>query len=252
MKLSVCTDAVFMGRNTAEAMEVVKACGINAIEFWAWQGKNIDEIAAQARKLDMEIAAHCTSMVSLTDPGRRADYAAGLRETLEVAAKLQCRRIISQVGDDTGAPREEQRQSLIDGLRQCVPMLEAAGATLVIEPLNTKLDHKSYFLSAAGEAESVVDAVGSPWVRILYDCYHQQITEGDIIRSLTRLGGKVGHIHIAGVPGRHEADTGELRYEAVFAALNDLGYGGYVGLEYFPQGEAGEGLTRLARMFQSI
>lgn len=238
MKISVCTDALFGGMSTPDAMEAVHSCGIHAVEFWDWWGKDIDAIDQKRRELGMEIAAFCTRFVSLTDPSCREEYLEGLKETIEVAKKLGCKRIISQVGNDTGKPREEQRQSLIEGLKCSVPYLEAAGCELVVEPLNIRVDHAGYFLWASDEAAAILEAVGSPSVRMLFDCYHQQIMEGDIIRRATTLIDWIDHVHVAGNPGRHEPECGEINYKAVFEALDEAGYTGYVGFEFFPVGDA--------------
>ena len=112
----------------------------------------------------------------------------------------------------------------------------------VVEPLNTKLNHPGYFLSASKEAFDLIDEVGAQSVRVLYDIYHQQITEGDILRSLLPNLDKAGHIHAAGAPGRHELTQGELNYPNIFKQLRAAGYEGYVGLEYSPQQAPEEGL----------
>ena len=245
MKFSVCTDSVFSGVPTAEAMETVRACGIKAIEFWNWQGKDLAAIEENANRLSMEIAAFCTSAVSLTDPSCREKYISELKAALAVAKQLKCKRLISQVGNDTGDAAAKQRQSIIDGLKACVPLLEAADVTLLVEPLNTTIDHIGYYLSSSKEGGEIIDAVNSENVRLLYDCYHQQITEGDIIRNIQTLGPRIGHIHTAGNPGRHELNSGEMRYEGIFAAIDEMKYDGYVGLEYYPLRDVKESLIRL-------
>lgn len=245
MKFSVCTDAVFGGMNTADAMRAVKSCGINAVEFWGWWDKDINGIDKARRELNMSIAAICTRFISLTNPSLRNNYLKGLSETIAVAKKLGCTRIISQVGN-AGVSPDADKQSVIDGLKQCAGMLGDAGMVLVIEPLNTKIDHAGYFLESSAEGAEIVAEVGSPNVKLLFDFYHQQITEGGILRNSLALFDSIGHFHAAGVPGRNELDTGEINYINVFSELDKRfpDNGKFIGLEYFPKKDPVEGLKK--------
>jgi hydroxypyruvate isomerase len=247
MKFSVCTDAIFSDMKTADAMKIVKDCGFSAVEFWNWWDKDLDAIAAAHRELGVEVAAFCTRFISLTDPSKREAFVQGLKDTLEAAKKLECKTLIAQVGDDTGARRDFQHQSIIDGLKACAPLLEEAGVTLTIEPLNTRVNHIGYYLWSSEEGADIIDAVGSPNVKMLFDYYHQQIMEGDLVRRSIAVLGRIGHIHTAGTPGRHELTDGEVNYPCIFRALEEAGYNGYVGLEYFPLEDAQAGLKALAQ-----
>lgn len=247
MRLSVCIDAVFNGWDFIEGMEAVKKAGLNAFEFWAWWNKDIDAIIKAKERLGLETAAFCTRFVSLVDPEKREEYKKGLEETLEVAKLLDCKTIITQVGNEIpGVPREDQRLSLVQGLKECAPMLEKAGVTLVFEPLNTTVNHKGYYLWSSDEAFGIVDAVGSDKVKVLYDIYHQQIMEGNLISRITANINKIGHFHAAGNPGRHELSNGEINYPQVFEAIKQVPYLGYVGLEYFPLEDPIKGLQELS------
>ena len=161
----------------------------------------------------------------------------GLKRSIETAHTLNCKTLISQVGNDTGKVREYQHKSIVEGLSECKGMLESEGIILVIEPLNLIIDHKGYYLSKSGEAFDIVSEVGSPNVKVLYDIYHQQVTEGNIINTIRENIDLIGHFHAAGLPGRQELNRGELYYPAVFAAIDHAGYQGYVGLEYMPAGD---------------
>jgi hydroxypyruvate isomerase len=197
----------------------------------------------------MDVTALCTKFVSLVDASQRDAYLQGLRETVDVAERLECRAVITQVGAELAhVARGDQRRSLVDGLRACVPILRAAGVTLLVEPLNTAVDHPGYYLSESDEAFAVIDEVGDPHVKLLFDIYHQQITEGNLIARITRNIDKIGHFHVAGNPGRHELDSGEIHYPAVFRAIEACGYDGFVGLEYFPLREPLDGVKRALAM----
>ena len=137
----------------------------------------------------------------------------------------------------------------MEGLRACAPLLEDAEITLTIEPLNTLVNHPGYYLTSSAEGFEIVREVNSPRIRLLFDIYHQQITEGNLIANLTANAPLLGHIHAAGNPGRHELlGENEIHYPSVFAALKRTGYDKAVGLEYFPVGDPDESLKQLFKV----
>ena len=113
-------------------------------------------------------------------------------------------------------------------------MAEEAEVTLVLEPLNILVDHPGYFLTSSREGFEIVEQVDSSAVKLLYDIYHQQITEGSLIATITSHIELIGHFHAADVPGRHEPGSGEINYANVLAAVDEAGYEGFIGLEYAP------------------
>lgn len=237
------------GQSLESALQVVHQCGIGAFEFWGWWDKDLSAVIEARDRFGLEIAACCTRFISLVNPAVRNDYLQGLRESIDAATRLNCPTLISQVGDaipDTD--REVQHQSLVDGLKQAAPMLEQAGVTLVIEPLNEIVDHPGYYLTRSDEAFEIIDQVGSDRVKVVYDIYHQQITEGHLIDTITRNVEKIGHFHAAGNPGRHELTSGEIDYGQVFQAIQATNYDGYVGLEYWPLDPVPDGLKRAAAL----
>ncbi|MBD0378924.1 TIM barrel protein [Paenibacillus sp. WST5] len=245
MKLSVCVDALFRNQDFTESVRKIKAAGCDTIEFWTWWDKDLEAVGQAVSENGVSVAAICTRFISLVDVSHREAYMQGLRESIAVAQRLNCHQLISQVGQELeGVSREEQKQSLIEGLRNCVPMLEQAGITLLVEPLNTRVDHKGYFLASSSEAFDIIKQVGSPHVRVLYDIYHQQITEGHIMATINNNIKWIGHFHAAGIPGRRELITGELAYDRIFQAIKATGYTGAVGLEYFPENDAAEGIMQ--------
>ena len=114
---------------------------------------------------------------------------------------------------------------------------------MVVEPLNLRVDHQGYFLSGSDEAAEILKEVGSPNVKMLFDIYHQQITEGDLIRRIQKYLPCIGHFHAAGNPGRHELYQSEINYPYVFQAIENEAYEGYMGLEYFPEDAPEAGLV---------
>lgn len=244
MKISVCLDAVYRDRDIVSAMQEVRAMGIDTIEFWDWWKKDLDELENVLAETGLKISTFCTKFESLVDAKSHPMYLAGLKETIEVAKRFGVNRIISQVGNATDASRDEQYRNIINGLKLCLPYLESAGITLMLEPLNILVNHKGYYLSRSEEAFKIVEEIDSPWVKIIFDIYHQQITEGNLINNITKNIDKIAHFHAAGNPGRHELDKGEINYPEIFRCIDDLEYSGYMGLEYFPTDAPSVGLKK--------
>ena len=247
MKLSVCIDALYGGEPLRGIEETAQA-GLSAFEFWGWTDKDVDAMAHLARELSLNVAAMCTRNFILNDPKYREEFLDGLRASIPVAKKLGCPTLITQVGQDTGECREKQHDSIVEGLKASAPMMEEAGITLVIEPLNLRVNHPGYYLAGSDEAFDIVREVASPNVKVLFDIYHQQVTEGDVVRRLLANLPLIGHFHAAGNPGRNELTRGEMNYRYIFDSIREAGYTGYVGLEYIPLGNALEGLREAAAL----
>lgn len=247
MKYSVCASAVFGGTPLAEAIRKIAETGYTACEFWSWWDQDMDAVAQAVREAGLEVAGICTKMVPLNDPARREEYVEGLRESIAAAKRIGCGRLISQVGQAIdGMDRQAQHDSIVAGLRACAPVLEKENIELVIEPLNTLVDHIGYYLDRSDEAFEIIREVNSPKVKVLFDIYHQQVTEGNLIANLTKNIALIGHIHISGNPGRHEPHkNSEIHYPSVLAAVKNAGYVGYAGLEYFPVEDAIKGLKEI-------
>jgi len=152
------------------------------------------------------------------------------------AAKIPNTIVFS--GNRAGLADAEGAKHCIAGLKRLAPLAERHGVTVLFEILNSKVDHADYQFDHMAYGLEVVKAVGSPRCRILYDIYHAQIMEGDVVRTITDNLEWIGHFHTGGVPGRHEIDaTQELNYAAICKAIADAGFQGYVGQEFVPTGD---------------
>ena len=161
------------------------------------------------------------------------------------AARLDCPRltILSDQVDCRGIPipparpltGDEKANSIFEGLKKAAAMAEAENMTLLVEPLNTKVDHPGYTLSHSTPTFEIVRRIGSPRLKVLYDVYHMQIMEGDLIATMHANLSEIGHIHAADVPGRHEPGTGEINYVNIARMLRTRGYDRCIGLECFPR-----------------
>jgi len=151
------------------------------------------------------------------------------------AAALQVPNVITFFGNRRGMSDGEAITNCVDGLNRVKKIGEDHGVTICVELLNSKIDHKDYQGDRTAFGVSVVQAVASPRVKLLYDIYHMQIMEGDVIRTIRANLGHIAHFHTGGVPGRHELDdTQEINWRAVCRAIVDLGFSGYVAHEFVP------------------
>jgi len=247
MMYSVSVEAVFRrsGLSFLDAVRRSRELGYEAIEFWGWTDKDLDGLRSLQEEVGIRVASFCTKHGNLVDPNERRSFVEGIRESVAAAKRLDCAHLIVTVGQSLpGIAREQQARSIVEGLREAAPILEEAGVTAVVEPLNTLVDHRGYFLEKSAEAFAIVDEVGSPGVKVLYDIYHQQISEGNLIPTIEANIGRIGYFHIADHPGRGEIGTGEIHYGNVLEAIRKTGYDGFVGLEYIPNGAPDDGLKK--------
>jgi hydroxypyruvate isomerase len=246
--VSVCVEMVYDDEPFHERVTRAAEAGADGVEFWGWRDKDLDAIERAADDGDVPIVGSVAGG-TLTDPGVADEAVETVRDSIAMADERGIPALIATTGpDQDGLDRDAQHENIVDVLSRVAPDAEDAGVTLVLEPLNTAVDHPGYYLTSSEEGFEIVDAVGSPNVRLLYDVYHQQITEGNVIDTVTENVDKVGHVHIADVPGRHEPGTGELNYQNVFHALDDAGYDGYVGCEFSPTGDPDDAMADVLAM----
>ena len=227
--------------------------GFRAVEFafpYEYQAK---ELAAQIKAHKLEVVLFNTppgnyeagdrGMASL--PGREHDFASSVSTALRYAQALKCNRLHVMAGvlphDADAHERVRRRRIFVRNLKVACEEAAAQNVTLLIEPLNPR-DMPNYLLSTQKEAHAIREEVGMPNLRVQMDLYHAQIVEGDLSEKLRHWLQHIGHIQIAGVPGRHEPDVGEINYRHLFALLDELDYRGWVGCEYRPLAGTSAGL----------
>ena len=161
-----------------------------------------------------------------------------LSERLAWAQAWQIPNLIVFSGNRAGQSDETGLAVTVENLKRLMPLAEAAGVTLLLELLNSKIDHPDYMCDATAWGLEVCRQVSSPRLKLLYDIYHMQVMEGDIIRTIDQNYEYIGHYHTAGVPGRADIDeTQELNYPAIMRAIAQTGFTGYIGQEFIPRGE---------------
>ncbi len=164
-----------------------------------------------------------------------------LRKSIQSASDAGYKNVICFSGNRDGISEEEGRENCVKALKQIAGLAEKKSVTLCMELLNSKLNHPDYQCDRTHWGAEMCRQVGSPNVKLLYDIYHMQVQEGDIIATIRKYYEYIGHFHTAGVPGRHDlGESQELYYPAIMRAIKDLGFKGYVSHEYSPKVDSAE------------
>ncbi len=249
MKLSACIEWLFADASDdfAERIRLAKASGLDAVEFWFWSNKDIDAVEAALKQTGLPLSGFVAEpMIALTDRANHAEFLAGLAKSVQMAQRLGAKVLIAQAGDElSNFTREDQHDALVECLRAAADVLEGSGVRLGVEPLNTFIDHKGYYLSSTREALNIVDEVGRPEIGIVYDLYHSYVMGEKIEDVLKERVSRVIHAHVADHPGRNDPGLGEIDLGRRLAWLYANGYAGSVGLEYKPDGSTADALAKV-------
>ena len=251
MRFCIPVPCFFGGLDFSEAIRKIAALGFDAAETYRWKDLDFDKVKNTLDETGVELISMCTTEFNMTNPEKRGLWLDGLKESCIAANKLGVKHLITQVGQDTGARRDFQHESIVNCLKAAKPILDEYGVTVMIEPLNTYVNHPGYYLTSSKEAFDIIREVNHPFVKVVYDIYHQQVMEGNIIPSITGNLDCIAHLHAAGHPGRHELQLGENDYKVIFDAVDKAGYKGACGLEYNPTMESIESLMKFKELYLS-
>jgi hydroxypyruvate isomerase len=241
---------MFTDRPFAERIDAAAAAGFRAVECQFPYEVAAAELKARLDAAGIELvllntppgdfAAGERGLAGL--PGREADFETALGQALAYAEALACRQIHVMAGvQPAGTSKEACLAVYKANLRLAAEACTRAGRRAVIEPINTR-DIPGYLLNTPAEGAAVIAELDQPSLRLQFDFYHAQIMTGDLARSFERHLPITAHVQIAGVPERHEPDTGEVNYPYLLELLDRLGYAGWVGCEYLPAGATEDGL----------
>ncbi|MBM3995100.1 MAG: TIM barrel protein [Planctomycetes bacterium] len=234
-------------------IELAAGLGFQAIEFWPYEGKDIGAIADTCQRLKIEIAQFTAwgFTPGLNDPRNHNRFVEKVEEACKIAQRLQCRMMCVVAGNDiAGMTQTQMHENVIAGLRRAIGILDKHNMTLILEPMNIRVDHKGHCLYGSDPTVRIIRAVNSTRVKMLADLYHLQITEGDLCGHLRDNFPHVAYYQIADHPGRNEPGTGEINYTRVLKQLHDLGYRGHVGLELRPRGTEVDAARAVSRADQ--
>lgn len=249
MKYSMCVEMVYESLEFSKRFAAASRDGFNYCEFWRWRDKNWPEVCAAVSASGVGISAISgDDDFSPVTRDEAAPYISFLSESIDRAKSINCPNLVihtDALNASDGSVRnpnshissERKLLNTYDVLKEAAGLAEREAVTLVLEPLNTTVDHEHYFLSDPDLAFELIDAVDSQNVKLLFDIYHMQIMKGNVTERLIRNLHHVGYIHAADVPGRHEPGTGELNYGSIFRMLNEAGYDGFIGFELSPAGD---------------
>jgi hydroxypyruvate isomerase len=219
--------------------------GFKNVEIW-WVDSVFKGTPDQLAKLAQANGVTITNTVinapdgsvgsGLTDPRKSKDaWLERARMTINYTKEAQISNTIFLTGNRVPDLTDRQMlESVIEWTKPVVDMAEKAGVTLLLEPLNDKYDHPGHWLTSSDLGAEICRRIGSKRLRMLFDCYHMQIMEGDLVNHIKRNIDVIGHFHSAGVPGRHEVFIGETNYPFVLSQIEQLGYQGVFGLEFAP------------------
>jgi hydroxypyruvate isomerase len=260
MKLSVCAVTVYGDLKLTERAEAIMRHGISNIELWGLTGLDIDELEKSSKAVGWRAAGFCGNQDNaLIDPEKRQGFMAELRRSVGVAKRLGSSNIavLTDQMDPQARPipptrpmsRDQKLLSYYEGLSQAVRLAEDEDVNLLIEPLNTKVDHQGYFLSNTAMGFEIIRGINSPRLKMLYDSYHMQIMEGNLIKTIEQNLDAISEIHVADVPGRHEPGTGEVNYRNIIRMLKANGYKGYIGLECWPAEDSDKAIKAFLELF---
>jgi len=227
--------------------EVAKI-GYRAVEMW-FRGDDFEEVVALAKRNGLAIASMCGHQSLGDGLNKRTNHdriEAELRASIDAAATHGISGVICFSGNRLPHMDDpEAIDAVADGLRRVAPYAEKKGVNMNLELLNSKVDHAGYQCDHTAWGAAVCEKVGSPRVKLLYDIYHMQIMEGDLIRTIRDNVQWIGHFHTAGNPGRRDMDdTQEVNYVGVAKAVAQSGYALYVGHEFTPKGDIVEALRK--------
>ncbi len=244
--LSVMLWTVFRGLPFEQRLEMIAEAGYRNVElvgeYHGWSPADFDRANAARRSLGISFDATAGLPHGVADPAARDAFLADLRQSRVPMESLDCPAMIVLSGNVApGLSRENQHQSCVEGLKRAASLVE--GRQIAGQPVRLLLEcidpeeNPKYFLQSAAEAIQIVRAVNHPQVQFLYDLYHEQIAEGNLIEKLEKNIDVVGLIHIADVPGRHQPGTGEINYLNIYRKLFELSYRRGLAMEFLPIGD---------------
>jgi hydroxypyruvate isomerase len=236
MQYSLCIDSIYPKENLEEKLTKIKQARFEFIEFWDWRDKDFELIMNSGLKVS-NFSGNRISSLTLDNKEKVIQE---VNTSIDAGKKLKCDRImlLSDILEGDGSVKinslssEKKLLHLYDNLRVLVEVAKKRDIMLVIEPLNSLKDHKNYFLDNFLITLELIQSIDSEHLKILYDIYHMQIMEGNILETLQKYHQFIGYIHVANVPYRCEPWTGELDYKFILKELSQV-YSGFVGFEFF-------------------
>ena len=245
-----------------EKIEAAARSGVQSVEFVAehtdWTASDVTQWLKLLRSFRLGIDTIIATPnwtkrpVSMLEPAQRDNFLADVRTAIEWSKRLNVPYIILMSGNTIpGRSREQQWTSLVESGKRAAELAAKGDVTLIIEPLNSRINHKGYFLDTCVEGLKLVKEIDHARFRLLFDIYHEQVQTGNVIETLKEAAPYVAVFHVADNPGRHDPGTGELNWPNIYHAIQKTGYSGYVTMEYLPLGDQVKSLTSALNDFRA-
>lgn len=238
MLLAPCVEWHFAAEHAdmGGRIRAAHAAGFSHAEFHLWRDKDLADVAAALADTGVTLTGICADpRRSLVDPAQHDELFTAVRETIEAGRTIgQPPMIIASGFNREGVSEAEHFDAAVTALRKLAAMAENEGALLLLEPLNSRIDHPGMYLVSTPLGLDLVEAVGSASLRLLYDVYHSAVMGEDMAAVLAGRMHLVHHVQVADLPGRNEPGTGDLDWAGLIGSLRDMGYTGAIGLEYRP------------------
>ena len=245
-----------------EEFELAAHAGFQSVEsltqYAAWSDTDVARVRSLCRSLHLGVDTVLAQQdwkkrpVSIVEPAHRDTFLGDIRNAIVYAKKLDIPNVSVTSGlSAAGKTYEQQWASLTEGVKRAADLVAEAKLTLLVEALNSLVDHAGCFLTSNVEGLKLIKELNLPHVRLLFDIYHEQISRGNIIRTITEAAPYVSVFHVADNPGRNDPGTGEINYPNVYQALKKAGYSGYVGMEYHPLADHLTSFTKAVKELQA-
>lgn len=262
MDYAINIETIYGELHLCEKIRKVSAAGFRAIEFWGFDGRDVEQIQKTCQECKVKVRAFSgTKEWSLCDRAHRAEYIDWIRQSIEVAKKLDCDTLIlfpnhftpTGCSDFRDHYSQEAMIANITGtLTRLVPLLEENQITVLLEPLCNTGSDGGMSVTDTSIGADIVRAVDSPYVRLLCDVFHMQMMHGNLWNHIKDNLDIVPYIHIADAPDRHEPGTGEIHFDFLAQKLREHAFAGTVCMEYFPEGDTEAGFAAVKQFYEKL
>jgi hydroxypyruvate isomerase len=262
MKPVICLEPLYRGLEPEYKIERIAAAGFHYVEFWGWRDKKIPALLEMCHRHQVEVvnfSGHRAGSPVAKD--MHALFLQDLADAAKTAKQLHCPTLmlltnaLNEDGSVTDSyeqiPDTQKYKNALSGFRKALKATPD-DMNFVLEPLNTTIDHPGYYMADIQTASSLIRDVGNPRLKVLCDLYHLGVMGSNLEDIITTYFPDIGYFHIADFPGRHEPGTGSADWRVLLGLIQQTGYKGYVGFEYFPLHDSDESLRAIQRLWQSL
>jgi hydroxypyruvate isomerase len=253
MKLSACIENNYLFNEVGAVparIRAAAAAGLDCVEFHLWDQVDMDLVEHTLKNTGMRVSCLVIApRCGCVDASKEEYFLGAMRQTLQMVKRLGAQAVVVAGGPAlAGASATQQRDAMVHLLKRAAPLAEAEGLQIWLEPLNSRIDHPGFFMNTAREGLEIVEAVGSPAVRLLYDVYHSTVM-GEKWEDVLPHASLIGYVQVADTNGRREPGSGDIDWPGFLAALRATGYGGDIGMEFRSADDSFGAVARTRQVF---